>query len=328
MKAEQPAIDQFSRTIDYLRISLTDRCNLRCRYCMPRGGGEHVSHDEILRYEELLQLAAVFYRFGIRKWRLTGGEPLIKSNLGFLIRGLYDIGPRVKLALTTNGLLLLSQLEELISNGISRINISLDTLRADRFEYLTRGGQLAGVLEAIEAALACQIDPLRLNVIIFKDYNEDEILDFAQLAVEKPIYVRFIEYMPLGQKSFYSRFGGINGSFIKERISGAIPLTEIPSGENTPADYYQPAGGLGRIGFINPMSHAFCQSCNRLRLNSVGGLRPCLFSRQEYNLKEPLRANNLEEVTRLIELAIHSKPEGYTLPGTKEEQQPMSSIGG
>ncbi len=326
MKNEPGLTDNFDRRIDYLRISLTDRCNLRCRYCLPKEGVKQVAHDKVLRYEEIVELAGLFYRQGVRKWRLTGGEPLIKPNLAFLIKQLKALGDDVRLALTTNALLLEPLLDDLVGSGISRINISLDTLKPDRYRYLSRGGDFNSVWRGVTSALGQKIEPVRLNVIIFKNYNEDEILDFARLAVEYPLWVRFIEYMPLGDQDFYARFGGVSGHDVKKIIKSELKLSPALVQENAPAVYYRPDSSAGLIGFINPLSHAFCQTCNRLRLSSVGRLRPCLFSDREFDLKTPLRIKNMAEVENLIDKAVKSKPAGYSI--SKSRQHTMSAIGG
>lgn len=303
--------DAYGRFINYLRISVTDRCNLRCFYCMPQEGIPLFPYDEILTYEEILKVVEASTKIGINTVRVTGGEPLIRKNLTYLIEKISSINEIKDLAMTTNGILLLSFLPELKRAGLKRVNISLDTLKKDRFERITKRDGLKDVLAAIEKSLEMDMLPVKINMVVIKDVNDDEILDFALLTKDKPIHVRFIEYMPWGVKEYWDKEKVIKANDIKMTIEKNFGLLEhLDKPAHGPSQNYRIRGFLGEIGFINPISDHFCGSCNRIRLTADGKLRLCLFSEKEINIKKELRKGiPLDEIAKIIREAIFSKPE-------------------
>jgi GTP 3',8-cyclase len=321
-------LDSFGRSINYLRISVTDRCNLRCIYCMPPEGIPQVSHDEVLSYEEIRTVAQSAAELGINKIRLTGGEPLVRADFPQLVKMLSQINGVEDLSLTTNGILLKKYALELRQAGLSRANVSLDTLRADRFRYVTRLGELKGVLEGIEAATEAGLNPVKINTVVMRGVNDDEILDFAKMTYREGCHVRFIELMPFkGMAEF------IPSIELRQRISllGKLEPCASTTGDG-PATYYRLAGAEGTIGFISPLSElAFCSHCNRVRLTPDGKLRPCLLRDHEIDLRTPLRNNaSIEQLKHLILKAVASKPEHHHLKETKDRpvKRKMSQIGG
>jgi cyclic pyranopterin phosphate synthase len=320
--------DSFGRSINYLRISVTDRCNLRCIYCMPPEGVPQMAHSEILSYEEIRTVVRAAAELGISKIRLTGGEPLVRAELPKLVRMLSQIGGIEELSLTTNGTFLKKHALELKQAGLSRVNVSLDTLKSDKFRYITRLGKLKDVLEGIEAAKKVGFDPVKINTVVMRGINDDEILDFARMTYEDKWHVRFIELMPFkGAAEF------VPSIELRQHISllGKLePCASITG--NGPAMYYRLAGAKGTIGFISPLSEpSFCSWCNRMRLTPDGGLRPCLLGEDEIDLKMPLRNNaSMEELKRLIMKAVASKPEHHYLEGgnVRLVNRKMSQIGG
>ncbi len=321
-------LDSCRRTINYLRISVTDRCNLRCIYCMPPEGVPQMSHSEILSYEEIRIIVQAAAELGINKIRLTGGEPLVRADLPKLIKMLSRIEGIQELSLTTNGTLLKNYALELRQAGLSRINLSLDTLKPDRFRYITRLGRLKDVLEGISAAKKAGFDPVKINAVVMQGINDDEILDFARMTCEEGCHVRFIELMPFkGMAEF------VPSVEVRRRISLLGKLEPCPSiTGNGPARYYRLAGAKGTIGFISPLTELpFCSRCNRIRLTPDGRLRPCLLGEDEIDLKMPLRNNaSTEELRRLILKAVASKPEHHHLEGgnVRPVKRKMSQIGG
>jgi cyclic pyranopterin phosphate synthase len=321
-------LDPFGRSINYLRISVTDRCNLRCIYCMPPEGVPQMSHSEILSYEEIRTVVRAAAELGINKIRLTGGEPLVRAELPKLIKMLSRIEGIQELSLTTNGTLLKNYALELRQAGLSRINLSLDTLKPDRFRYITRLGRLKDVLEGISAAKKAGFDPVKINAVVMQGINDDEILDFARMTCEEGCHVRFIELMPFkGMAEF------VPSVEVRQRISLLGKLEPCPSiTGNGPARYYRLAGAKGTIGFISPLTELpFCSRCNRIRLTPDGRLRPCLLGEDEIDLKMPLRNNaSTEELRRLILKAVASKPEHHHLEGGngRPVKRKMSQIGG
>jgi len=321
-------LDSFGRVINYLRISVTDRCNLRCIYCMPPEGVPQISHSEILSYEEIQTVVQAAAELGICKIRLTGGEPLVRAELPNLVRMLSQIEEIQELSLTTNGTVLKKYALELKQAGLSRVNVSLDTLKSDKFRYITRLGELEGVLEGVEAAKEAGFDPVKINTVVMRGINDDEILDFARMTYEDGWHVRFIELMPFkGVAKF------VPSIELRQHISllGKLePCASITG--NGPAMYYRLAGGKGTIGFIAPHSEpSFCSRCNRMRLTPDGKLRPCLLGEDEIDLKTPLRNNaSMEELKRLILKAVASKPEHHHLEGgnVRLVNRKMSQIGG
>jgi cyclic pyranopterin phosphate synthase len=324
-------LDSFGRSINYLRISVTDRCNLRCIYCMPPKGVPQMSHSEILSYEEIRTVVQAAAELGINRIRLTGGEPLVRDELPTLIKMLSQIEGIDELSLTTNGTLLKDHVRELQQAGLSRVNVSLDTLKEDKFEYLTRLGKLEDVLEGIEAAKKADFEPVKINTVVMRGINDDEILDFAKMTYEDGWHVRFIELMPFNGVAEF-----VPSAELQQRISLLGKLEPCPDfigiAGNGPATCYRLSGAEGTIGFISPLTGTFfCSRCNRMRLTPDGKLRPCLLGEDEIDLKMPLRNNaSLEELKQLILKAVASKPEHHHLEGgnTGLVKRKMSQIGG
>ncbi len=323
--------DSFQRPINYLRISVTDRCNLRCIYCMPPGGVCLMSHEDILRYEEIYTIAQAAAELGIDKIRLTGGEPLVRSGLPGLIQMLARIEAIDDISLTTNGTLLKRYAAELKQAGLRRVNVSLDTLKSDRFEFITRGGSsLDQVLEGIEVARAVGLTPVKLNMVVMSGINDDELLDFAAKTIAEEWHVRFIELMPLaGETTPATRF--VSAGEMRKRLELLGELEPcLPSIGNGPAKYFRLPHARGTIGFITPVSEHFCFRCNRLRLTADGKLRPCLLSDDEIDLKQPLRCGiSSAGLKQLIEEAVANKPlRHHIAEGYVPTRRPFSQVGG
>src|SRR4030042_3331442 len=304
--------DSFYRTINYMRISITDRCNLRCIYCMPAEGLIPIEHKEILSYEEILRILRVSVNLGLRKIRITGGEPLVRKNVTYLIASIKKIAGIEDLSLTTNGVLLEQFAEGLIKAGIDRVNISLEALRPDRYREITRGGDIDTVLNGIEAAERAGLSPIKINMVPIRRLNDDEIEEFAKITMKAPYQVRFIEFMPFGTDT-WSQDKFISADEIKSIVENIGPLTPVNMKKSGPARYFKFDGAVGVIGFISPLSNHFCMECNRLRLTADGKLRPCLFSETEIDLKPALRGGaSDDEIERLVRLSIEVKPKGHT----------------
>lgn len=327
-----PYLDNFNRPISYLRISVTDRCNLRCVYCMPPEGVPCRSHDEILRYEEVELIVRAAVSLGIGKIRLTGGEPLVRLGFVELVRMLARVPGIDDLAMTTNGTLLARYAAELARAGLKRVNVSLDTLQPERFRQITRRGDLAAVFEGIAAARDAGLVPLKVNTVVLRGLNDDEAVDFARLTLEGDWHVRFIELMPLGTNTAWAGDGYVPVGEVRRRIEdalGELVLAKVGVG-NGPARYYRLPGAVGTIGFISPISEHFCYQCNRLRLTADGRLRPCLLSDYEIDLRTPLRQGaSLPEVRELLIRSIRAKPERHHLgESVAPRERAMSEIGG
>jgi GTP 3',8-cyclase len=325
-------VDGFSRTITYLRISVTDKCNLRCVYCMPEGGLPWLRREEILSYEEIAAIVRAAASVGVRTIRLTGGEPLVRRNLSRLVAAIASIPGIDDIALSTNGLLLEEQLAELLSAGLRRVNLSLDTLRPDRFETIARRRGLDAVLRAIDAAIDAGLTPLKLNCVVMRGKNDDELIDFARLTRERPIYVRFIEVMPVIENVALQRDAYVSTDEILRRLSAAGELLPVvgPSG-NGPARYFAYAGSAGAVGVISPLSHDYCERCNRVRLTADGRLRLCLFGDYALDLRSPLRNGaGTAEIAKLLGSAMLIKPERHhlRLGETASRMRAFSEIGG
>ena len=329
-------LDQYERNINYLRVSITDRCNLRCTYCMPKEGLSQIGHDDILRYEEIHRIIRIAAGIGITKVRLTGGEPLIRRGVAPFIASLRTIPELKELSLTTNGILLEGCAESLFAAGIRRINISLDSLDAEKYARITRGGEIAAVFRGIRKAREIGFSPIKINVVAIKGFNDDEILDFARLTLENPYQIRFIELMPLGRAGIENRGLFLSNAVIRERIETAgrlEPVTPPGNGIDGPARIYRLTGGVGEIGFISPVSRHFCHTCNRLRLTADGHLRTCLLSDDETDLLGPLRSGCADEaIAELIRGAISRKPERHDIACSgsqiKKCMKEMQEIGG
>jgi cyclic pyranopterin phosphate synthase len=322
--------DSFQRPINYLRISVTDRCNLRCVYCMPEAGVALMSHRDILTYEEIYTVAKVAAGMGINKIRLTGGEPLVRLGLADLVKMLAGIETIDDISLTTNGILLARNAAALKAAGLRRVNISLDTLRPERFRQITRCGELADTLEGIKAARAAGLEPVKINMVVMAGINDDELIDFARKTINEGWHVRFIEHMPVnGEEPISPRLFSVREMRKRIEALGALEPWKVDVG-NGPAKYFRLPGATGTIGFITPITEHFCYQCNRLRLTADGKLRPCLLSEEEIDLREPLRSGaSAEELKRLIEMAIARKPQRHHLAeGKKRNGRPFSQVGG
>ena len=324
-------VDRFDRTINYLRISVTDRCNLRCVYCMPPFGERKLRHKEILRYEEFLRIVRIAIKLGINKVRLTGGELLVRKGIQEFVPMLAALNGLDDVSLTTNGVYLKDHLDMLKAAGIKRINVSIDSLDRAKFKRITRFDYFTRVWEGIEKARDMGFHPIKLNVVMMKGINDNEVLDFGRLAIEQPYCVRFIECMPVGLEANSLAFIP-NLEIERALVNEFGPLIPVSSGQNDgPATRYRFDGGKGEIGFISPISHSFCQDCNRLRLTANGLLLPCLLSDRELDIKDPLRRGCLDE--ELIEVfleAVKSKPKCHplSLDNHRKVYRKMCSIGG
>ena len=320
--------DSFQRPINYLRISVTDRCNLRCIYCMPPQGVRLSPRSEILHYEEIQAVAQAAAALDINKVRLTGGEPLVRSRLSHLVEILSQIEGIDDIALTTNGMLLRQYAAPLRQAGLRRVNVSLDTLKREKFHRITRHDKLGDVLDGINAAKEAGLDPVKVNMVVIRGINDDEVLDFARLTIEQEWHVRFIEPMPFGIGEGISF---VPTGEIQERLLSLGSLEPcLPSQGNGPAKYFRFEGTQGTVGFISPLSEHFCFNCNRLRLTVDGKLRPCLLSDEEVDLKIPLRRGaSPDELKGLIQQAVAQKPERHHLSeGVLPKGRAMCQVGG
>jgi cyclic pyranopterin phosphate synthase len=324
-------IDPFGRSIRYVRISVTDRCNLRCSYCMPDGylGGE----SDILTYEEIATLAEAMVGLGVRKFRLTGGEPLVRRDLPRLVAMLGRLPGVEDLALSTNAVLLRQHAVALREAGLKRVNVSLDTLDPDTFRRISVNASLEQVMDGIAAAEEAGLTPIKLNMVVMKGVNDMEIESMARLTFKKPWTIRFIEVMPMRQNPSAQVGQYVPTTAIRSRLEAIAPWTPVDTGPLAgPAAEFRYEGALGSVGFITPLSHTFCGACNRVRLTTAGKLRLCLFGESGCDLRGPLRAGaTIPELQSLIVQALRLKPESHHLaPGYSGPEAPitMSSIGG
>ena len=318
--------DTFSRNINYMRISITDLCNLRCKYCMPAEGINKKQHRDMISFEDIVEVVKAGTKEGINKVRITGGEPLVKNGIIQLIEKINSIEGIDEIAMTTNGILLKTMGKDLKEAGLSRLNISIDSLKPERYKEITRGGDLNQVLEGIQEVLSLGMKSIKLNVVVIGGFNEDEVEDFARLTLKEHIDVRFIELMPIGEASNWSKERFVTNEEVRQRIGGLVPLQREPS---SPAQYYKLPGALGRIGFIDSISNHFCSNCNRIRLTSDGKLKPCLHSVDEIDIMEVLRVNR-SDITSKLKEAILLKPEKHNLNTSNHVigKRNMSEIGG
>ncbi len=324
-----PLIDGFGRKIDYLRLSVTDRCNLRCLYCMPGAGILQKPPAEILTFEEIVTIVKLAAGLGIDKIKITGGEPLLRRNLPRLLTLLSSVSGLQEISLTTNGVLLRRYAKELKETGLKKINISIDTLRQDKFERITRSGNaLEQVLKGIDAAKS-QGFLVKLNVVVLRGTNDDEILDFARFAQEKNVVLRFIELMPMAQGFETSRELFVSCDEIKESLEllGTLSPVDINLG-NGPARYYKIEGTPLIVGFISPISRKFCSDCNRLRLTADGLLIPCLGGKSALDVKSHLRRHDEYGVSALLKEAVCLRPEGHNFAFASCGRSLMSQVGG
>ncbi|ABC76030.1 molybdenum cofactor biosynthesis protein A [Syntrophus aciditrophicus SB] len=325
-------LDTYNRNINYLRISVTDRCNLRCRYCMPEEGISKLDHREILSLEDIVRSVKVAAGVGIRKIRLTGGEPLVRKDIARLIGFISEVPEIDDIAMTTNGVLFADMAEQLKAAGLDRVNFSMDTMVSEKFRYISRRDHLADVRKAIFKALELGLEPVKINTVVIRGFNDDELLDFADLAFDFPLHIRFIEFMPIGDLLFWKKDRMITSEQIKEKIEQRYELTptKLVKGSG-PARYFKLAGGRGTIGFITPMSHKFCSECNRLRMTADGKLRGCLYDKREIDLKKALQSKpSDEDLKQLFIEAILLKPYEHHMDAGwgKDNPRKMSQIGG
>ncbi|MDO7906485.1 GTP 3',8-cyclase MoaA [Paenibacillus sp. JX-17] len=328
--------DSFGRIHDYIRISVTDRCNLRCIYCMPAEGMEFEPHDKIMSYEEITAVLRELAPMGIRKVRLTGGEPLVRKDIEKLVGMISAIEGIEDISLTTNALLLAKKAQRLKDAGLNRINISLDSLHADRFAMITRGGDVQQVLQGIEAARKAGLGPIKLNVVLMKGINDDEIRDFIALTLDQPLHVRFIEYMPIGSASDAWRQSYLPLDTVLDvcRTEGwDVEETSGPSG-NGPSQNSRVVGAAGTFGLIHPVSEHFCDNCNRLRLTADGHIKSCLYWSDEYNVRRVV--HDPAAIRALFLQALGTKPQNHEMALALEKKtqshtptvRRMSQIGG
>ncbi len=322
-------VDDYNRVIDYVRISVTDRCNLRCRYCVD-GDFPFIPHTEVLSYEEIIRFVRICASMGVKKVRLTGGEPLTRKGLPHLLKELGGIEGIADISLTTNAVLLADNLEELKEAGLKRINISLDTLRKDRFAWITCVDAFDRVIESIKKATCSGLNPIKINTVIIKGFNDDEILDFVHIARKWDHEIRFIEFMPFGDTSLWKSTDIITSRQIEDVIRQKFELIPSMRPGKGPAKVYDIGGGSGRIGFISPVSSHICAECNRIRLTSRGMIRPCLFSDVEYDVRALLRSGKSdEEIREFIVNVVKVKPEKKLEMGAiKKCQRTLRNIGG
>ncbi len=317
--------DNFGREISYMRISITDRCNLRCKYCMPAEGVENIGHANVLSFEDIERIVRASAKLGIHKFRITGGEPLVRKGVVGLVEKLSKVEGVTELAMTTNGVLLKDYAADLKKAGLDRVNISIDTLYEEKYTEITRGGDINEVMDGLEAAVMAGLEPIRLNVVIMKGFNDDEIFNFVQLTLNEPFDIRFIELMPIGHAETGENYKYMSNQDIKKMINGLIP---IKTGDSV-AEYYKLPDAAGRIGFISPMSNHFCSSCNKIRLTADGKLKPCLHSNEEYDLIPVLRTGDDAVLEEEIRNAILNKSEKHHLcEGGEPIERDMNKIGG
>ncbi len=316
--------DAYGRNINYLRISVTDLCNLRCRYCMPEEGISKVKHEDVLTVEEIYEIAKIFVSLGIDKIRITGGEPLIRNGIVSIIEKIGSLDGVKDLAMTTNGLLLKKYAKDLKAAGLNRVNISLDTLDEKKYFRITRGGQLRKVFQGIEAAKNVGLTPIKINNVLIGGFNDDEIVDFVNLTKDEKIDVRFIEIMPMGQAVNWAVDNFVSNELVLEKVKDLEKVEG--SDKSSPAVYYKLPNAKGKVGLINPISCKFCNECNRIRLTAEGKLKLCLHSNDEIDLKKSLRKG--EDIRELIKKSIMEKPESHNLESGKYISKNMNQIGG
>lgn len=327
-----PLADQFNRPITYLRISVTDKCNLRCVYCMPAEGLPWLAKSDVLSYEEIVQIVRAAARVGVESIRLSGGEPLVRRDLWKLVSAISAVSGIGDISLSTNGLLLADEIARLREAGLTRINISLDTLREDRFFEIARRPGLDRVLAGINATIAAGLAPLKINCVVMRGHNEDEVAALARMTIERPVFVRFIEVMPVRENVQMQAAGYISADEILELAAAAGSLRPVagPVG-NGPARYFAYEGAAGAFGVISPLSHEYCDRCNRVRLTADGRLRLCLFGDQHVDLRTPLRAGASEEdLMTLLAGSMSIKPERHHLKlgESSSRMRAFSEIGG
>lgn len=315
--------DVFGRNITYLRLSVTDKCNLRCRYCMPSEGICSIEHEKILTQEEMIMAVKASFSLGIRKVRITGGEPLVKKNILSIVEGISQLEGIDNISMTTNGTLLSSFAADLKKAGLRNINISLDTLNSEKYRTITRIGTLDDALSGLESALSAGFEKIKINSVLMGGFNDDEIEKLSSLTLKYPVDVRFIELMPMTEDEFFSP-----GFFISNRkVLEALPSLERVGSDDSVAKLYRLPGAKGNIGLISPLSDHFCFSCNRLRLTADGHIKPCLHSRLEY----PIKGLDYQGMVEMFKKAILSKPQKHNALSYDERSEAgryMNTIGG
>ena len=324
--------DGFGRRIEYLRVSVTDKCNLRCVYCMPPEGLPWLKREELLSYEEIAEVVRVMAGMGLRKIRITGGEPLVRRDLPALVRMLRAVDGISDLAVSTNAVLLEEQADALRAAGVDRLNVSLDSLRPERVDAISRRpGSAEAIFRGLAAAERAGFAPIKLNCVVMRGRNDDEVADFAAVTLERPWHVRFIEVMPTGDNLGVSRDEFVPADEIMGRVAaiGALEPVAGPAG-NGPARYFAFPGAAGTVGVITPMSHNYCERCNRMRLTADGQLRPCLFGSIQTNLRDPLRRG--DPIEPLVRQTLRIKPERHWLVQGSDEGSgglmALSQVGG
>lgn len=335
MYVSRPLTDSYGRQIEDLRISITDRCNFRCQYCMPAEGLPWLPNEKVLKTDEIVRLATLFVRSGIKEIRITGGEPTVRPSLPAIIEKLRALRTEglESLSITTNGVLLDKLAGKLADAGLTRINVSLDTLIREKFHRITRRDCLQRVLKGLETLEQYpSIHPIKINAVAMKDFTEEEILAFAQLARSKPYVVRFIEYMPLDADGNWRREQVLTGREIYDVMNQWMPLIPIQTHASSTSRRYRFADGLGEIGFINPVSEPFCSTCNRIRLTADGQIRTCLFSIDEYDLAGPMRAGASDaDLMDIMHRAVEHKELKHKInegAAFQRASRSMSQIGG
>jgi cyclic pyranopterin phosphate synthase len=322
-------IDAYQRTINYLRLSVTDRCNLRCRYCMPATGVVPKPRQEILSYEELYRIAKISVSLGIEKIRVTGGEPLVRKGIVDFLARLSVLPDLRQLVMTTNGLLLEEMAEDLLTAGVKRVNVSIDSLDVDVFRKITRGGELSRTLAGITAACQSGLQ-VKLNVVVMRGVNDMELYDFVAMALDQSLAVRFIEYMPAVEDKNWQRYV-VSGQEIIKRISARYPLQEVPRQRlSGPSRNYSIVDTTGLVGVITPVFDHFCNDCNRIRVTAAGQVKTCLFSKCGFDLKPYLQSHDENALAEVLKRLVHEKPEHSYLGENQASQEgfAMSSIGG
>lgn len=323
--------DKFGRSYRYLRVSVTDRCNFRCKYCVPSHDFDMMSHQDILRYEELLFAIEVFAELGIHKIRVTGGEPLVRKNISFFMKQVANIKGIDEVTLTTNGSLLDKFAKDIKEAGINRINISIDSLKQERYSYITGGFKLDKIISGLQAAKDAGLNPIKINNVAIKGFNDDEILDFCEFAAINNVNVRFIEFMPIGNSSGWKKENIITGSEILDIISKKYSIEQIKRNSNEgPAVNYRLSNGA-KIGVITPISNHFCGDCDKLRLTSDGKIRPCLLSDNEIDIHSMIRNKDKKALKQALEKSLNLKEEKHHVDSENKNEKfkrTMSKIGG
>lgn len=330
MNKVNEAIDSFGRRLKYLRISVTDRCNFRCKYCMPNNDFHMLECDDILRYEDILFAAEVFSKLGVNRIRVTGGEPLVRKGIIEFLSKLTKIANINEVMVTTNGSLLYKYAQDLYNAGVKRLNISLDSLKPERNKYITGFDKTDDILKGIELASSIGIRPVKVNSVIIRDFNDDEIEDFANLAAKYNVICRFIEFMPIGNADDWGTDNIIYGDEIIKRLAKYEPV-ELPRDINSgPAVNYKLNNG-GIVGIITPISNHFCSDCDKLRLTSDGKIRPCLLSDKEIDIKDVLKKRDEDMLINMIMESLGSKKDKHSVTDTEQKydfKRTMSKIGG